>query len=146
MSTGIGRTGRAAATGEALSLVCVDEHKLLRDIEKLLKIDSAHCSPVMKPDPSIKAEPIQNGRQQCGGGGRGQGGGGRGQQQPRRGRCAKSASAKPAEKPSRRLGDAKPAGANNNAVAVRVNLPLRSNTTKGQKSITGFCPLFRYTV
>lgn len=33
----IGRTGRAAATGEALSLVCVDEHKLLRDIEKLLK-------------------------------------------------------------------------------------------------------------
>lgn len=33
----IGRTGRAAATGEALSLVCVDEHKLLHDIEKLLK-------------------------------------------------------------------------------------------------------------
>lgn len=33
----IGRTGRAAATGEALSLVCVDEHKLLRDIERLLK-------------------------------------------------------------------------------------------------------------
>lgn len=39
----IGRTGRAAATGEALSLVCVDEHKLLRDIEKLLKKRSAHC-------------------------------------------------------------------------------------------------------
>lgn len=39
----IGRTGRAAATGEALSLVCVDEHKLLRDIEKLLKRDPAHC-------------------------------------------------------------------------------------------------------
>ena len=40
----IGRTGRAAATGEALSLVCVDEHKLLRDIEKLLKKrDPAHC-------------------------------------------------------------------------------------------------------
>ncbi|ENB97775.1 hypothetical protein ECP029943811_0900, partial [Escherichia coli P0299438.11] len=37
--------------------------------------------------------------------------GGRGQQQPRRGEGgAKSASAKPAEKPSRRLGDAKPAG------------------------------------
>lgn len=33
----IGRTGRAAATGEALSLVCVDEHKLLHDIERLLK-------------------------------------------------------------------------------------------------------------
>ena len=38
----IGRTGRAAATGEALSLVCVDEHKLLRDIERLLKRDPAH--------------------------------------------------------------------------------------------------------
>ncbi len=38
----IGRTGRAAATGEALSLVCVDEHKLLRDIEKLLKKRSTH--------------------------------------------------------------------------------------------------------
>ncbi|WP_242600833.1 ATP-dependent RNA helicase RhlE, partial [Erwinia billingiae] len=33
----IGRTGRAAATGEALSLVCVDELKLLRDIERVLK-------------------------------------------------------------------------------------------------------------
>ena len=29
----IGRTGRAEATGLALSLVCVDEHDLLRDIE-----------------------------------------------------------------------------------------------------------------
>ncbi len=38
----IGRTGRAAATGEALSLVCVDEHKLLRDIERLLKKNPAH--------------------------------------------------------------------------------------------------------
>ena len=33
----IGRTGRAGATGEAVSLVCVDEFKLLRDIERLLK-------------------------------------------------------------------------------------------------------------
>ncbi len=106
----IGRTGRAAATGEALSLVCVDEHKLLRDIEKLLKRSRRIAIPGYEPDPSIKAEPIQNGRQQRGGGGRGQGGG-CGQQQPRRGEGgAKSASAKPAEKPSRRLGDAKPAG------------------------------------
>ncbi|ENO7574348.1 ATP-dependent RNA helicase RhlE [Escherichia coli] len=107
----IGRTGRAAATGEALSLVCVDEHKLLRDIEKLLKKEIPRIAiPGYEPDPSIKAEPIQNGRQQRGDGGHGQGGG-RGQQQPRRGEGgAKSASAKPAEKPSRRLGDAKPAG------------------------------------
>lgn len=33
----IGRTGRAAATGKAISLVCVDEHGLLADIERLLK-------------------------------------------------------------------------------------------------------------
>jgi ATP-dependent RNA helicase RhlE len=64
----IGRTGRAAATGEALSLVCVDEHKLLRDIERLLKKEIPRIeTPGYEVDPSIKAEPIQNGRQ---GGGR----------------------------------------------------------------------------
>ncbi len=33
----IGRTGRAGMPGEAISLVCEDEHRLLADIEKLLK-------------------------------------------------------------------------------------------------------------
>jgi len=33
----IGRTGRAGHEGEAMSLVCIDEDKLLRDIEKLIK-------------------------------------------------------------------------------------------------------------
>ena len=33
----IGRTGRAGAEGVAVSLVCVDEHKFLADIERLLK-------------------------------------------------------------------------------------------------------------
>jgi ATP-dependent RNA helicase RhlE len=33
----IGRTGRAGATGEAVSLVCLDEEIFLRDIEKLIK-------------------------------------------------------------------------------------------------------------
>ncbi|UDG83278.1 ATP-dependent RNA helicase RhlE [Candidatus Vallotia lariciata] len=33
----IGRTGRAGATGEAISLVCPDEHPLLTDIERLIK-------------------------------------------------------------------------------------------------------------
>jgi len=74
----IGRTGRAAATGAALSLVCVDEHKLLRDIERLLKREIPRMAvPGYEPDPSIKAEPIQNGRgqqQQPRGRGRGQGG------------------------------------------------------------------------
>jgi ATP-dependent RNA helicase RhlE len=33
----IGRTGRAGATGHAVSLVCADEFKLLSDIERLIK-------------------------------------------------------------------------------------------------------------
>lgn len=64
----IGRTGRAAATGSALSLVCVDEHKLLRDIERLIKREIPRLALAgFEPDPSIKAEPIQNGRQGRGG-------------------------------------------------------------------------------
>ena len=100
----IGRTGRAAATGEALSLVCVDELKLLRDIERLLKKEIPRIAlDGYDVDPSIKAEPIQNGRQQRGGGGgRGQGGAGRGQQ-PRR-----QDGGAPKAKP--RSGEGKPAG------------------------------------
>ena len=33
----IGRTGRAGSTGEAISLVCADEHRMLEDIERELK-------------------------------------------------------------------------------------------------------------
>jgi ATP-dependent RNA helicase RhlE len=59
----IGRTGRAGNEGEAVSLVCVDEHKLLRDIEHLLKRDVPKVAiNGFEPDPSIRAEPIQNGR------------------------------------------------------------------------------------
>jgi ATP-dependent RNA helicase RhlE len=73
----IGRTGRAERTGEAISLVCVDEHKLLRDIERLLKREIPRIAlPGYEPDPSIKAEPIINGRQAGGRGApRGNGGG-----------------------------------------------------------------------
>ncbi|MBT0724470.1 ATP-dependent RNA helicase RhlE [Rosenbergiella sp. S61] len=105
----IGRTGRAAASGSALSLVCVDEHKLLRDIEKLLKKEIPRLAiPGYEPDPSIKAEPIQNGRQ--GGRGAGRGGrsdhnGSRGQARPQgqnasrpRTRSGPSSAAKPAAK------------------------------------------------
>lgn len=61
----IGRTGRAGNTGEAVSLVCIDEHQLLLDIEKLInrKIPRV-IIPDYEPDPSIKAEPIINGRRQ----------------------------------------------------------------------------------
>ena len=61
----IGRTARAGHEGAAISLVCVDELKLLRDIEQLLgsKIDK-EIVPGYEVDPRIKAEPIQNGRSQ----------------------------------------------------------------------------------
>lgn len=56
----IGRTGRAEATGMAVSLVCIDEAKLLKDIEKLLKKSIPQMEiEGYEPDPSIKAEPIQ---------------------------------------------------------------------------------------
>jgi ATP-dependent RNA helicase RhlE len=58
----IGRTGRAGVEGEALSLVCVDESRLLKDIEKLLKRSlPAEVVPGFAPDPTIKAEPIEQG-------------------------------------------------------------------------------------
>ena len=59
----IGRTGRAGNEGEAMSLVCVDELKLLRDIERLIKRDiNREMIDGFRPDPSIKPEPINNGR------------------------------------------------------------------------------------
>jgi ATP-dependent RNA helicase RhlE len=65
----IGRTGRAGNEGEAVSLVCIDEHKLLRDIERVLKREVPKQQiEGYEPDPSIKAEPIQNGRQNHAGG------------------------------------------------------------------------------
>jgi len=61
----IGRTGRAGLNGEAISLVCVDERKLLIDIERLLKQDIRKVIiPGYEPDESIRAEPIKNGRNQ----------------------------------------------------------------------------------
>ncbi|WP_354683151.1 DEAD/DEAH box helicase [Cupriavidus necator] len=80
----IGRTGRAGAEGEAISLVCVDEHALLRDIERLIKRKIEQTVlPGFEVDPSIAPEPIQKGRQQRGGGGQGQSQGrGRAQARP----------------------------------------------------------------
>src|SRR5574343_244476 len=93
----IGRTGRAGAQGEAVSLVCVDENGFLRDIEKLIKREIPRALvPGFEPNPNEKPEPIVLGRtvlnpngsrgrnpnppQHAGRGGRpgGGGGGGRG--------------------------------------------------------------------
>jgi ATP-dependent RNA helicase RhlE len=56
----IGRTGRAGVDGIAVSLVCVDEGPLLRDIERLL----GHAIPVevvpgFEPDRSIRPQSIR---------------------------------------------------------------------------------------
>jgi ATP-dependent RNA helicase RhlE len=54
----IGRTGRAGSSGQAISLVCVDEHKQLRDIERLLKRDIEKIIlPGFEPDSRIRPEP-----------------------------------------------------------------------------------------
>jgi ATP-dependent RNA helicase RhlE len=59
----IGRTGRAGSEGEATSLVCIDERKLLSDIERLMKREIPEVTlPGFEPNPHIKAEPIVNGQ------------------------------------------------------------------------------------
>ena len=73
----IGRTGRAGATGEAVSLVCVDEDIFLRDIEKLIKHSiPRQVVPGFEPPAGEKAEPIVLGRMTIGVGGTRRGGGG----------------------------------------------------------------------
>ena len=67
----IGRTGRAGATGEALSLVCVDELAFLRDIERLIKRTIPRETIAgFEPDPNAKAQPILQQRGQQRGQGR----------------------------------------------------------------------------
>lgn len=59
----IGRTGRAGASGEALSLVSADETTFLRDIEKLvgLKIP-VEILEGFEPDPNASTVPIKQGQ------------------------------------------------------------------------------------
>ena len=56
----IGRTGRAGAEGEAISLVCVDERDFLRGIERLIKREiPSDVVPGFEPDPNARPQPIQ---------------------------------------------------------------------------------------
>jgi ATP-dependent RNA helicase RhlE len=88
----IGRTGRAGSEGEASSLVCIDEHKLLRDIERLIKREIPRVQvPGFEPDPSIRAEPIVNGQNR---------GGGRSQPHAKDGQGRQSRSPRPSGKPA----------------------------------------------
>jgi ATP-dependent RNA helicase RhlE len=74
----IGRTGRAGSTGEAISLVCVDEEIFLRDIQRLIhKEIPREVVKGFEPDPSERAEPIVLGRMTIGVRGSGRGGNGR---------------------------------------------------------------------
>jgi ATP-dependent RNA helicase RhlE len=69
----IGRTGRAGATGEALSLVCIDEYDFLRGIERLIGRELPRVTvPGFEPDPNARPEPIP-----MGGGARGRDAAGR---------------------------------------------------------------------
>jgi len=67
----IGRTGRAGNDGEAISLVCIDEHAFLRDIERLIRRQiPREVVPGFEPDPHAVPQKVFASR------------GGRGQQQP----------------------------------------------------------------
>ena len=56
----IGRTGRAGTDGQAISLVCVDETPLLRDIQSLLRRTiPSEVIAGFEPDRSVRAEPIR---------------------------------------------------------------------------------------
>lgn len=66
----IGRTGRAGNSGDAISLVCIDEHDYLFGIEKLIKQKINKIAiEGFKVNPNIKAEPISNGRNRSNSGG-----------------------------------------------------------------------------
>jgi len=58
----IGRTGRAGVDGDAVSLVCVDELKLLNEIERVLgRGIPRETIAGFEPDPRIRPEPILRG-------------------------------------------------------------------------------------
>jgi ATP-dependent RNA helicase RhlE len=55
----IGRTGRAGATGEAISLVCADDKPLLADIERVIRRQvPREIIAGFEPNPNERAEPI----------------------------------------------------------------------------------------
>ena len=61
----IGRTARAGSSGGAVSLVCVDEFRLLEGIERLTRQRfTRDIEAGFEPDPNARAQPIEQGRGQ----------------------------------------------------------------------------------
>ena len=65
----IGRTGRAGNSGEAVSLVCLDEEGFMQDIERFTKQNIEKVTvPGFEAEPGERAEPLAMGRQTIWGG------------------------------------------------------------------------------
>ena len=65
----IGRTGRAGNSGEAVSLVCLDEEGFMQDIERFTKQNIQNVIvPGFEAEPGERAEPLAMGRQTIWGG------------------------------------------------------------------------------
>jgi len=76
----IGRTGRAGASGEAVSLVCGEEREYLKSIEKLLgeKMPTSSIDGYEPSKEDLESQPIKGKAQKRGSGGGRSGGGNRG--------------------------------------------------------------------
>jgi ATP-dependent RNA helicase RhlE len=118
----IGRTGRAGATGEAISLVCLDEEEFLRDIERLVKRPIKRVTiPGFEPPAGERAEPIVLGhRMTIGAGGRGGGRGGRPAHASRPGPGSRDR-----REPARHAAPAAPRGRDTDRHAPRDRAPAR---------------------
>ncbi|RMG38080.1 MAG: DEAD/DEAH box helicase [Gammaproteobacteria bacterium] len=130
----IGRTGRAGCEGEAISLVCVDEERLLRDIEKLLgrSLPSEVVSG-FEPDPSIKPEPIQGrGRRDAG---KGRPGGRNGPRNGKR-RARRAASGRDSGKPAKAVQKSKPLPRDDNG-DVNGNTLFTDNSNRDPVMLAG---------
>ena len=121
----IGRTGRAGSSGEAVSLVCVDEFDFLRGIEKLIgRALPKSTIPGFEPDPNARPEPIL-----MGGGKRSGAQGDRGARQ--------GASRGGAQRPPQQQPRSRPAAAGSGSVASGSSAGSRSGAGSSGRSGSG---------
>jgi ATP-dependent RNA helicase RhlE len=126
----IGRTGRAGNTGEAISLVCVDEHDYLFGIEKLIKQKIQKVEILgFKVDPNIKAEPIGN---------RGNRGNSSNQNRTSKPKDANSGSKKPFGRKKEESSSQPSKNKTSNNRFASKNKSETSNTSKNRRTNSGF--------